>query len=113
MSAVNSLSAVSVTSSVQKTAGRQIDLQSGQPEAKPQDDLTSRQDTTANRRVAKSVSSDISIDPETRSVIFQTIDINTDAVVSQYPSDVQLSLRAYFAAATAEASASSSGYRTA
>ncbi len=68
---------------------------------------------TTAKPVAKMTARQVVIDAETQSVIFQTIDKSTDTVVSQYPGEAQLNLRAYLRTAVAATSQPGSLDRTA
>jgi len=106
MSAVNNLLAASKPYPAQIAADRQIDKQTRQAETKSRAGTGLRDETSSVKHVGKTTTQSVNIDAETQTVIFQTIDENTDSVVSQYPSEAQLrlklSLKAYLEAAQAK-----------
>lgn len=104
MSTVNDLLAASWPNPAYIAANRQIDKQPTQAEAKSQAGTGLRNETRPTERVGKAIARNIDIDAESQTLIFQTIDENTGSVVSQYPTEIQLSLRAYLAAAQAKSS---------
>ncbi len=94
MSAVNNLSAAKMPRSVPISGAAQSNTLSGPAETESEAGIGFRSkgsQADVNRATVKK----IDIDGETQTVIFQTIDEQTDAVVSQYPSEALLNLRTY------------------
>ena len=81
MSTVENLLAASKPNSALIAADRKIDKQTMQAGTGP------REEASQTKHVGKTTVRNIDFDAETRTVIFQTIDENTDSVISQYPSE--------------------------
>ncbi len=113
MSAVNNLLAAIKPNPANIAADRQIDKKTRQTERKSQTDIESRIEASPTRQTSNTTTRKTIIDAETLTVISQTIDESTNSVVSQYPNEVQLRLRAYLSAAIAPTAQSVSFSRSA
>ena len=107
MSTVENLLAASKPNSTLIAADRKIDKQTMQAGTGP------REEASQTKHVGKTTVRNIDFDAETQTVIFQTIDENTDSVISQYPSEAQLNLSAYLKTVTAPKAQSVSFSRSA